>query len=293
MPTGTTVPSTVKADLGLTKLAMLLTLSTAIAAILLSLIMLLALGLVAVFSIERVRRWRADKKGFADFLAAGAPLRHTDLMNAFDVPSAFADHARRAAVVPMGCLAVPSGRIIVEDPSLAGHEGEIPAEFDTLFPSGRFPAEALVLSTPQDQRLAAVRVRFADATPVSLEPAFTEEWRVVQARLRRELPWFPIDSATAAIGTPASFGWLLERTAADENASGELVPGPEDGSNLYLTGQPSHLFRESGPADANLFIVSSGWGDGVASCYIQRDASQHPIALFVDFGMVGQPEWDR
>ncbi len=250
------------------------------------------LGLTAITSIERCRRWRADRRGFADFLNAGAPLKHDALIAAFDAPQSYSQHNQLAAIVPMGDLAVPSGRIIVEDPSQAGLDGESPAEFDMSFPIGRFPVEALVLTANEDQRIAAVRVRFTAGCAQTLEPAFTQEWRVVQAARRRELPWFSIDSATAAIGTPESFGWMLQRTANDDNSWGELVPGPADGANPYLTGQPRDLFRRSGPDAANLFVVLSGMGDGTGSCYIQRDSSQRVISLIVDFGMVGQPEWD-
>ncbi len=271
---------------------MLISVFTPLVAILLGLIVLALFGYGLIQGIERYRRWRSDQRGFTDFLAAGAPLKHTRLLDAFTSPASFVDDRQTASVVAMGELAVPDGRIIVEDPSLAGQAGESPAEFDTLFPCGRFPVEALVLTARQDQRLAAVRVRFANETAVSLEPAFTEEWRVVQARTRRELPWFGIDSATAALGTPKSFGWLLERTAEDDEAGGEFVPGPADGANPYLSGDPRDLFRETGSPDANLFIVYSGYGDGVGSAYIQRDRLQRPVSLIVDFGMVGKPVWD-
>ena len=191
----------------------------------------------------------------------------------------------------MGQLWIPGGKIVVEDPSCSADDPEPPAAFDTAFPVGRFPVEGLVLTSHGDQRLAAVRVQFRSGRGRSLEPAFTEEWRAIQARARRELPWFGIDSATAALGTPESFAALLTRVADNDDAWAELTPGPADGSNPYLSGNPRDLFRETSFDTSNVFVMFSAMGDGTGQCYVERDADRQVISLIVDFGMLGEPSW--
>ncbi len=266
----------------------------ALAAIVGVVLALAALGLIGfgvILLAERIRRFWADRHGFADFLKAGAPLRHERLLKAFEDPETLSTDREKASIVPMGDIAIPSGRLVVEDPGHAVIDHEGPAEFDETFPIGRFPMEGLILRAGEDQRLAAIRIRFAQSYSDLIEPAFTEEWRSVQAQARRELPWFGIDSATAAIGTPESFAWFLQRAHEHDERWSKLFPGEEKGANPYLSENPADLFRNSSVEDSSICIAYSGLGDGVGHCYVQRDHAGRPAALIIDFGMLGRPDW--
>ncbi|MEO1129720.1 MAG: DUF4241 domain-containing protein [Planctomycetota bacterium] len=251
-----------------------------------------ALGFIAIVLAERIRRWRADRLGFGDFIDAGAPLEHDRLVSAFDHPGTHDDGAE-VSIVQMGDILITDGTIIVQDPAHLMFETETPTPFDEAFPIGRFPVDALVLTESGDQRIAAVRIAFSQNHGTALSPAFTNEWRAALAKTRRELPWFGIDSATAAIGTAASFGWLAERLAADPENTEGLAPGTPDGTNPYLSNNPADLYTTPASGEHALFVVLSGLGDGTGQCLIERDDANRITALYVDFGMLGAPRWIR
>ena len=254
----------------------------------LAVITLAVLGVSAIFIIEQIRRWRADRQGFGGFIDAGAPLEHDSLVDAFERPGVLEDGCV-ASVQPMGEIRIGDGTIIVQDPSQLLWDTEAPAPFDEAFPIGRFPVDALVLAANGDQRIAAVRIRFSHGTAASLEPAFTNEWRVALAKARRELPWFGIDSATAAIGTVSAFSKLAQRLADDPDDTEGLAPGRVDGSNPYLSADPTDLFAHTESEGEDLFVVLSGLGDGTGQCLIERDDARRVTALYADFGMLGTP----
>lgn len=203
---------------------------------------------------------------FANWVANGAKQNHPELLKALS-----------SETVKLGTLVVPSGKLVVQDPS----DSLTDPCFDELIAPGNYLVDAVVVTNKGDQRIAAVRLSVGQGEVSHLEPAWTELWRGIAVK-RRELPWISVDSATAGL-------FSHESLTAFQNAN------PDDYAfapkSDYLSGNPNDLFQETKFVDStNMFIVNSGYGDGAYQCYWAKTHDLQQVALIVDFGMLGKPE---
>lgn len=203
---------------------------------------------------------------FAQWVEAGAKHHHSGLLAALNGPT-----------VSLGMLSVTSGKIVIQDPA----DQLIDPYFDELVTPGNYPVDAVVVTNNGDQRIAALRVTVAEGAIAHFEPAWTELWRSLALK-RHELPWFSVDSATAGLFSIESLINFLKANPDD------LDLGP---AANYLSADPNDLFKETKFADgSNMFLVSSGMGDGGYSCYWAKTSDRKQVALVADFGMLGKPE---
>ncbi|MBX9772305.1 MAG: DUF4241 domain-containing protein [Candidatus Obscuribacterales bacterium] len=203
---------------------------------------------------------------FAQWVEAGAKQSHPGLLAALNGPT-----------VPLGILSVPSGKMVIQDPA----DQLLDPCFDELVPSGNYPVDAVVVNNQGDQRIAALRVTVTDGEIDHFEPAWTELWRGLTIK-RKELPWISVDSATVGL---FSFESLLAYLSANPD---ELDAGPNAD---YLSGKPNDLFKETKFADgSNMFLATSGYGDGGYQCYWAKTADRKQVALIADFGLLGKPD---
>lgn len=217
-----------------------------------------------------LKKWEFD-----DWIKSGAKLTHSGLF-AFNSPeSQFRDQARDFELRRLGFLKVLSGKILVNDPSLAAEDENSESCFNEFcflenFPCGNHP----VLLLLSDSMLLAVLVRFSEEDLAYLEPAWSGNWkeRVLRERI---LPGFGVDSAHAALFSAESLAAYIK--ALQEGVDpGDFAPHESAG-------------RESVFEDGcNMFMVSSFGGDGYYNCYIGKAQKGNTISLIVDFGLLGK-----
>lgn len=203
---------------------------------------------------------------FAQWLEQGAKQEHPELLSALN-----------GSLMHLGQLSVPSGKMVIQDPS----DKLVDPCFDELVAPGNYSVDAVIVSNANDHRVGAVCVRITDAEISYFEPAWTALWRTLTPK-RKELPWFSVDSATAGI-------FSCESLATFQNSnSDDLDIGPA------LDGSPENLFKETKFADgSNMFVVQSGYGDGGYQCYWAKTHERQAVALVADFGLLGKPKKTR
>ncbi|MBL8211379.1 MAG: DUF4241 domain-containing protein [Bryobacterales bacterium] len=236
----------------------------------------LLLGLVAVWTWERVRRRREDRAGFQEFVQAGAPHTFPALLEAFD--GVTPDHKRlrpppcRAEVVPVGRLKVESGSILLTDPAFLPFPEDLGAAFDEKVPAGEWPVDAVVLHYADGSRqIAALRMKWRDSACSSLVLAWRPNSRAAAGHLRR-LPRTGIDSGIACLTTvEAREAFNLRQPAQFWGVAMRAWPAAE----VRL------------PGGFNLFACRSGLGEGDYGCFFGRNAAGQSTGFYVDFGLIG------
>jgi hypothetical protein len=199
---------------------------------------------------------------FAQWLDDGAKQEHQGLLEAL-----------KGSLMPLGKLSVPSGKMVIQDPS----DELVDPSFDELVTSGDYSVDAVVVSKDGDHRIAAIRITICDGEITHFEPAWTALWRTITPK-RKELPWIAVDSALVGV-------FSLESLKEFQNLDLDKVDvGPT------FDGKPEDLFKETKFADGtNMFIAQAGYGDGGYNCYWAKTRDRKPIALVVDFGLLGKP----
>ncbi|MBX9879323.1 MAG: DUF4241 domain-containing protein [Candidatus Obscuribacterales bacterium] len=199
---------------------------------------------------------------FAQWLEHGAKQEHPELLASLN-----------GSLMHLGTLSVPSGKMVIQDPS----DKLVDPCFDELVPPGNYSVDAVVATKNDDHRIAAARVKIADGEISHFEPAWTAHWRSITAK-RKELPWFSVDSALAAV---CSFESLNEFQKLDLDQV-DVSPA--------IDGKSENLFKETTfPDGSNMFIMQAGYGDGGYHCYWAKTDDGQQIALIADFGLLGKP----
>ncbi|MCC7037748.1 MAG: DUF4241 domain-containing protein [Alphaproteobacteria bacterium] len=259
----------------------------AIGVILMLLLMLLVplLGWGWLSEKRREKKWR--DAGFAEFLQAGAPLDHKEFIEAFNKETFALSDKEIVSSHKAGSIHLPSGRIMVGDPSYLVDPNDTIEPFQQSVPPGEYPVYVLV-SRGVDQRCAAIKVVFSDKPETRVNPAWTASARK-KALDDLWLADFGVDSARAGV-----FAVEAEQLFAEPDAILHLHDYwlGENVENPYLSKEPSALWTAFKKEGVVLGVVAcSGFGDGLYHCYFSYDSDDQPVALYIDFDFFGDAKW--
>ncbi len=187
--------------------------------------------------------------------------------------------------VNVGELYLPTGNIIVNQPFL--YPGLEPCRQSV---SPGYYKTAVVM---KEGRVAFARVEFSSKKPVVWEMALSKE--ITQAQINNMKPgdYFgvPVDAATACILDERS----LEYYFKVEKKEGYLdYPSPIDrdmkrqsGNHPLASGYGDWCIHNlGGSAKHQIFVFSTGWGDGVYPVYWGLSEEGEIVEILVDFLMV-------
>lgn len=185
-------------------------------------------------------------------------------------------------VVPLGELALTSGRIVVTDPFIVSGK-ELPLELS--IPPGRYRVDLAVADTGEGgHRVAMARLLLSRKPPVRWSMAVTANQDLRKLK-GDEIFGYGVDAGTGAFMDAASVAWLAampddsrEALMNDWQQRGE-ARGPELGIPYGFA-----LNEQVGPGAAAMF--SSGWGDGFYASWIGYDAAGQPAAIVTDFAVI-------
>lgn len=163
---------------------------------------------------------------------------------------------------PAGTVSVPSGRIVVGDPTTGGH-----AALVRRVPPGKYPASISVARLRNDEkRVAAAMLRFRAGRVVIWEPALPEGKN-------------PDDAPTPE----AYFGYGVDGGLACFADAGAPLPHDVNaGDNGRCTGVELPLGRHT--------IAVFSADKGTYASYWGLDGAGNPIVLVTDFRLVGTRE---
>lgn len=179
----------------------------------------------------------------------------------------------------VGMVTAPSGQIVGCDPLTDARE--VPP-FIVTVPPGRYELRAWIASIRQG-------VSETDMRTVALELVVSE-----QPTMRWELA-LTEGQNLAELGTDGFFGYPVDAgvgTLADLVAVRALADWDFDRlDDVYI---PARVPPAPAPIDAitdeateaNVIIVSSGWGDGVYPTFVGRAADGHVTAFVTDFMVI-------
>ena len=165
-------------------------------------------------------------------------------------------------VRPAGTLRMPSGRLVVADPTWV----EFPPPFITTVPPGEYPVLLSLVrwaDDPQHRRVAAAKLAIRD------DPVASWEMALLPGQDPRFLP----DEAFYGFGVDSGNACFLDAIATPAMArQGEAFIV---GGDIEITAELSD--PESG---ANMITFESGWGDGAYPTWIGRTSSGD-LACFI------------
>ncbi len=248
--------------------------------------------------IERIRWRRAGKRGFDAFLAAGAPLTHDKLVGAFSAPGTFSHRGEHARVVPLGSLRLPTGRLALVVPRHIAFTDDVES-LDVTLPSDRaLTVEGLALGDDPSVGFAALRIVVGEdallsSGQLSLEPAFTHDWRDARATSERRLPSFGVGNTDdVVLGSVEGLEDLRAREKDDETVWDDLkLEAPKKFASRGDLPPLSRLVAAG--TDAEPVLVARSWlYEEVARPLLQRDESGAIVAVLVDLGALGEPRWN-
>jgi hypothetical protein len=201
------------------------------------------------------------------------PCRPRQLDATFEDGAAFELDGGRVTVelAPGGLLRLPTGRLVVADPDPWMHEV---TPFAETVPAGEYPLQLSVVrfaDTPDHTRVAACAVWVSDHPTAWWDNA----WR------HGEEPLLLGDGEFFGVGVDAGRVALVDAAAAE--AFGAIVENAYDD----MAGSAHEL---TGPAEANLITVESGWGDGSYPVWVGRDAAGVLTCFVVDFLLLAHAE---
>ncbi|MGF1501401.1 MAG: hypothetical protein ACFBSD_06255 [Paracoccaceae bacterium] len=271
-----------------TGLAFLPQLAIGMLAIVFALAMVGGLLFLTAVIFERIRQRRADRDGFSDFVARGAPHQHRSLILA--LMDGATEGSWRFTPVPLGQIELggADARPVFGDPSVLSEElaegrWRLEAPID-----GPFQTVVLLHAKGADQRLAALAVVAPGADlgqTARLEPAWADGDRA-HALETRWLPELGVDSATLAVGALEAWKAAAARIAAGTDPGHLFSVGPADGTNPYLSDDPRALCRVLATGGGILLVVMPGMGDGAYPLWRALDREGATLALIADFGML-------
>jgi hypothetical protein len=236
----------------------------------------------AYLDFKAPRRRRAKRGALLRFLKGKGNPRVEDaglLESAFQDGTSPGDGAMVFHVTEIGTVAFPSGRIVACDPFTLSHDGAFTAEF----PKGSFPIDvAIAVLRGGDERVAFARIRFSEQDPVQWEMALTEKQAPADLE-PGEFYGYGVDSGTGGFMDADACDAILEAIGENPAESQAAV----DKMDVHYRPTRSWMIHAVAGHEAAYF--SSGFGDGLYSSFIGRDASGGICRLVTDFKVVGPP----
>lgn len=219
--------------------------------------------------------------GFDDFFVPGNSA-NTDRWNA------------EIEVVPLGDLAMPTGRLVASDPSYDTRDFK---PYTVTVPPGTYPVDMSVLHIAYldngqlDERVDMVRINIDPAAEVA-----TWELALLPGQDTADLEpdqfyGYGVDSGTGALfDAEAVTVWdrLMPETFQPPDVQTPYTPGPLMSALYEDESSPDSLgVLVTDPASglgAVAFI--SGWGDGAYPTWFGRDAAGNVVRVVTDMGLV-------
>lgn len=166
-------------------------------------------------------------------------------------------------------LIVTSGRLIACDPYYCGDE----KPFKERIPPGCYPVILCVAHFHNgDQRVALAALHISDNVPTRWEIATRP------GEERATSHGYCVDSATGCFMDADAVAWAAERTEGDPMFFEDLMTHvPTWG---WVNVAPNHSNA------ANVVAFSSGWGDGGYPSFFGYDATDQPVCVITDFGVL-------
>ncbi|BCY11698.1 DUF4241 domain-containing protein [Actinoplanes sp. L3-i22] len=179
----------------------------------------------------------------------------------------------------VGIVTAPSGQIVGCDPLTDAHEAP---PFTATVPPGRYELHAWVATIHQgfsepDVRTVALQLVAGEQPAVRWEPALTD------------------GRSPAGLGADGFFGYPVDAgvgTLADVVAVRALADWDFDRlDDVYIPAQvppaPAPIDAITDEAtEANVIVVSSGWGDGVYPTFVGRAADGQVTVFVTDFMVI-------
>lgn len=179
----------------------------------------------------------------------------------------------------LAALVVPSGRIVACDPATSpGSEA-----FTVAIPPGR---HALTLSVAhfedEDQRVAGALLTLTEREVVSWEMALLPGEELSELK-EDEVFGYPVESAVGCLMDAEAQKILLSNLEEDE----DFLDHAADAMEEHYTDTWSWAEMILRPADGlNLFLFSTGMGDGLYATFLGRDAAGNVARVVTDFALV-------
>lgn len=174
----------------------------------------------------------------------------------------------------IGAIKISSGELLVAD--VFGSFQAVP--FTTKFPIGDFPVELAILEHSENkiEHIALARLKFTEETPVEWQLATTKGSSLLGISL---FSGFSVDSGMTSI-MDLSVREEFKKETIRQNGFDYLVDILSDKASESWV---SHVMNyELG----NIFMFTSGVGDGHYNAYTGIDRNKKICRLVIDFGLV-------
>ncbi len=185
---------------------------------------------------------------------------------------------------PLGKLALPTGKIIANDP-LCLFETE---PFVKSVPPGNYPVMLYIYHCNTDQRVAFAEIRFSENMPVKYEPAITAEQDAATLE-RDEFFGYGVDSGTGCFMDEQACQKLLQLT--DDLEDGILPEFNQKLEKSYIDTYCAANYTLPG-IKCNVAAFSTGYGDGAYPSYWGYDKSGKVCCLITDFCIIEEVNVD-
>lgn len=179
----------------------------------------------------------------------------------------------------IGRLRLPTGRIVACDPFVAADSGP----FSRAVPPGDYPVRLAIADLQGDQRVAYAGVFFSDAVAASWEMAVLPH---LKGRTSDHEYWYGVDSGTGSFGDVKAMSRLDAAIASQPDCWEQVNARMEETYVHTWSWTEETRFGE----DGNIFLFSSGLGDGAYPSFFGLDASGDPSCLVTDFCVLGEDE---
>lgn len=209
------------------------------------------------------------------------PLAAVDELE-IEQPAGFDGESIDLAVLSLGVIDLPSGRLVGVDALLLEGAPYVPA-----VPPGRYPLQIVLARTSGgEERVAFIHIKLADRPATAWSNALVEGEDPSMLQ-EDELSVFAVESGVAAIfDASALVAWRTEFA---------------DGQPLYRAlaqvlrenRRPVWTWARVRAGGGSGFLVTSGMGEGEYAAYWGRDGSGATVSFVLDFDLldwVGLPE---
>jgi hypothetical protein len=174
----------------------------------------------------------------------------------------------------IGSVHLPSGRLVVCDALIARESRPLDLR---LLPGSYDVDIAIAHFADDDQRIAAARIRLADAEPTQWGIALREGQDADTATEDDVL--FNVDSGTAAFLSAEAATYL--ETALDRELTARIVAAMEP--NYVHTRDWANVELDAG---LNVIILSAGFGDGSYPVWLGFDDNDEVVCIVTEFGFL-------
>jgi Protein of unknown function (DUF4241) len=184
------------------------------------------------------------------------------------------DAFSKLSIQNIGKLRITTGNLIVCD----GFNVFDPSPFNIQFPIGEFPIELAIIINDNIEQAAFARISFSQKSPIAWHKAITEE-QSKRTTLIFKPSGFAVDSGMAAIMDLAGAQEFKEEVI-NNNGFDYLLSELDEKADI------GWIYHELKYVKDNIFIFSSGVGNGRYQTYIGINEDKDISRLIIDFNLV-------